>query len=150
MSVSLTGEDVTTINGRNMRDLADGDCVSIEVPNNIAEGKVGKNGNIIISLNATGKTVNVTMRLLAGSADDKFMNSLLAQYIQDSAAFSLLTGQFVKRVGDGDGNISNIIYGFDKGYIQKMPVVKENKEGDTEQSVAVWMLSFPNTNRAIA
>jgi hypothetical protein len=149
MSISLTGEDTTIINGRILRDLADGDCVAIDVPNNIAEQKIGKNGNILVAFNATGKTVNVTIRVIAGSADDKFLNSEYASFINDPASFPMFEGEFIKRVGDGSGNVNNIVYSLGKGVPQKMPVVKENKEGDTEQSVAIWMLQFANTDRAI-
>ena len=148
-SVSLTGNDTTILDGRIFSDLADGDCVSLEVPNNISDGKVGKNGNLIIALNVSGKTVNVTMRIIAGSADDKWMNSRYAAFVNDTASFSLFSGTFIKRVGDGQGNVNNVQYNLGQGFPQKMPVAKENKEGDTEQSVSVWVLTFPNTDRAI-
>jgi hypothetical protein len=149
MSVSLTGKDTIIFNSRILSDLADGDTAVLDVPNNIAEGKVGKNGNILIAFNATGKTVNANIRILLGSPDDKFFNSLLAAYINDSASFALIEGEFIKRVGDGTGKVNNVTYKMGQGFIQKLPTVKENQEGDTEQSVAVWAVTFPNTDRSI-
>ena len=150
MSVSLTGKDTIILSDRVLSDLADGDTVNLDFPNNIAEGKVGKNGNILIAFNATGKTVNATIRVLLGSADDKFINSLYAAYINDPASFPLIAGEFIKRVGDGTGAVNNVTYSMGQGFIQKPPVAKENQEGDTEQSVAIWTITFPNTDRIIA
>jgi hypothetical protein len=148
--VSLTGNDTFILNERILSDLADGDTINIDVPNDIAAGKSGKNGNIIIAFNATGKTTNISLRVLTGSSDDKYINSLYSSYVNDPASFPLVQGEYIKRAGDGSGNVSNIVYKLNKGYIAKMPVTKENVEGDTEQSVTVWNFNFHNTERLIA
>lgn len=150
-SVTLTGADTVILDaGRIVADLADGDTALLEFPNNLAEGKVGKNGNTIYAFNATGKTVNVTLRVLRGSADDKYLNSRMQEYLNDPASFILIEGEFIKRAGDGRGNITADIYRLSGGIVQKMPGAKENQEGDTEQSVAIWNLTFANSNRVLA
>lgn len=149
-SVSLTGNDTVIVDGRILADLADGDTAALDFPNNLAEAKVGKNGNTIYAFNSTGRTVTATVRVIRGSADDKFLNSRMNEYINDSAAFLLLEGEFIKRAGDGQGNVTNDIYRLRGGIIQKMPATKENVEGDTEQSVAVWQVVFANTDRVMA
>lgn len=149
-SVSLTGKDSIILDeNRILTDLADGDTAVLDFPNNVAEAKVGKNGNTIFAFNATGKTVTVTMRVIRASADDKYLNQRLAQYINDPAGFSLFVGEFIKRVGDGEGNVTNDVYLVDGGIIQKIPNVKENVEGDTEQSVAIYQFIFANTSRSL-
>jgi len=150
VSVSLTGKDTHLINGRVLADFGDGDIGNIDFPNNLVEGKVGKNGNVIYALNSTGKTCTYTIRVLLGSDDDKFFNSEMNRYLQDPASYTLMDGEFIKRVGDGQGNVNNVIYILDGGIIQKMPNVKENVEGDTEQTLSVWQIMFANTDRAIA
>ena len=150
MSVSLTGNDTISIGGRNLKDFADGDIGMLDVPNNIAEVKTGKNGNTIYAYNATGKTCTINLRLLIGSADDKFMNSQLALYQQDPPTYPLLTGEIIKRSGDGEGNVSNTVHRVAGGLIQKYPNVKENVEGDTEQAVVEWTIIFANQERAIS
>lgn len=150
MSVTLTGNDTIKLDDRILADLADGDTAVLDVPNDISAGKVGKNGNIIIAYNVMGKTVTLTIRVLTGSPDDKYINSRYAEYINDSAAFLLLKGEFTKRAGDGTGAVNNIIYRLGSGSFTKMPVTKENVEGDTEQSVSVWVMTFFNTDRLIA
>lgn len=148
-SVALTGKDTTILSDRIFNDFGTGDTVTIDFPNNLAEGKVGKNGNVIYAYNASGKTSTAVIRVLAGSSDDKFLNSKMQEYINDSAKFVLISGEFIKRVGDGKGNVTSIVYLFDGGVIQKIPGGKENVEGDTEQAIAIYTLLFANTDRAI-
>jgi hypothetical protein len=147
--VSLTGKDTFKIDNRIFKSIADGDTVVLDIPNDISTTKVGKNGNILIAENVTGKTITATVRVLLASADDKYLNSRYMEFVNDSASFALLEGEFIKRVGDGNGNVNNVVYRMGKGTFTKMPVAKENQEGDTEQSVAVWVLSFPFSFRII-
>ena len=147
MGVSLTGKDTVIIDTRIMADFATGDTVNMEFPNNLVEAKAGKNGNVIYAFNASGKLANVTLRILRGSADDKYLSSRMQEYINDSAAFPLIAGEFIKRIGDGAGNITADVYLMKGGVIQKIPTVKENVEGDTEQAVTIYVITFGNTNR---
>lgn len=155
MTVSMTGQD-TIILGQNglapriMRDLADGDTATLELPNDIVAVKTGKNGNSLYAYNATGKQATVNVRVIRGSADDKYLNARYNEYLNDRAAFPLIEGEFVKRVGDGTGNVIADTYNLSGGIIQKLPAVKENVEGDTEQSVAMWPILFTNTDRALS
>lgn len=150
MSVALTGKDTTIIDGRILTDFADGDTAMLDFPNNLMESVNGKNGNTIYAANSTGKVVTITLRVLAGSADDKYLNSRMQEFINDPAAFILIEGEFIKRVGDGQGNVNDIIYTVQGGVIQKLPNAKENVSGDTEQSVSVWQIQFANTERKVA
>jgi hypothetical protein len=150
MSVALTGADTTLIGARIFSDFADGDVVLLDFPNNLVEAKKGKNGNVIYALNSTGKQVTVTIRLLMGSADDKYMNSQLNLYLLDPPSYVLMEGEFIKRVGDGKGNVTNVIYKLNGGIVQKMPSGKENIEGDTTSAVSIWQMIFSNSDRAMA
>jgi len=149
-SITLTADDTSIINDRILVDLADGDAVVIDVPNNIAEGKKGKNGNALISYNATGEQVTVVIRTPKGSPDDKFFNKELNTYRNDKAGYILLSGSFIKNAGDGFGNVTKDIYTMTAGFIQKIPTIKENVEGDTEQAVTVYNLLFMNADRSIS
>jgi len=150
MSVSLTGEDVLKVNDRNFKDFGDGDIVVLDFPNNIVEGKKGKGGNTIFAFNSTGASVNATVRVLRGSDDDKFLNGQLTEYQSDSSFYTLMKAEFVKRIGNGAGGISNDIYKMDGGIVQKIPNVKYNVEGDTEQAISEYTIFFANTKRTIA
>lgn len=147
--VSLTGADTAVIAGRVLTDFGDADNVDLKFPNELATLKTGKNGNAIYAANASGLISEVVLRILRGSDDDKFLNSLLAAQKADFAAFVLLTGQFVKRVGDGDGNVTNDTYIFGGGIFSKQIEGKSNVEGDTEQSLAIYNLKFANSDRSI-
>ncbi len=150
MSVSLTGNDTIVLDARILADLADGDTAMLDFPNNLVEAKVGKNGNTIYAFNSTGRTVTVTVRVIRGSEDDKWINGRMVEFVQDPAAFLLLEGEFIKRAGDGAGNVTSDIYRLRGGVVQKLPGAKENVEGDTEQSVAIWQIIFANTDRILA
>lgn len=154
-SVSLTGKDTIAIGSRGaalriLADLGDGDTGAVDFPNNLVEGKVGKDGNTIFAFNSTGATSTLTIRVLRGSADDKYLNAELNRYKRDPAAYTLLAGEIVKRIGQGDGTVVNDTYVMNGGIIQKYPVVKENVEGDTEQAVSIWQIFFANNDRAIS
>lgn len=154
MSVSLTGKDTISIGSRGLAprilaDLADGDTGMLDFPNNLVEAKTGKNGNTIYAFNSTGVVGTMTVRTLRGSADDKYLNSEMNRYKLDPASYTLLDGEIIKRVGDGIGNVTNDVYSLDGGIVQKMPNVKENVEGDTEQAVTIWQIVFANSDRSL-
>ena len=153
--VSLTGKDTLAIGAtgaalRILADLADGDTANLDFPNNLVEAKNGKNGNVIYAFNATGKVATLMLRVLRGSPDDKYLNSEMNLFISDPAAYPLLAGEFIKRIGDGAGAVTNDVYKVDGGVVQKFPVVKENVEGDTEQSVTAFQVVFANTERSLS
>jgi hypothetical protein len=149
-SVSLTGADSIQISSRILADFADGDIANLTFPNTLASVKSSKNGNLIYAFNETGKQCELVIRVLAGSADDKVLNSTLALQKQDFSKFTLMTGVFTKRVGDGTGKITNVTYNCSGGVISKQPEQKTNVEGDTSQSVVVYNITFGNSGRVIA
>jgi len=148
-SVSLTGKDVVTLNGRVFRDFANGDIAKLDFDEDLVNVEASKDGNIIYALNEKGKMASMELRLLLGSSDDRYINSLMASQLSDLSAFILIAGAFVKRVGDGQGNVKNVIYNTLGGIVRRQPSAKSNTTGDVEQSVAVWMFKFGNNTRAI-
>ncbi len=148
-SQALSGADTVNINDRILTDLADGDCVKLTFPNEIANVKTGKNGNAIYGLNEMGKQCEVELRLIRGSADDKFMNSLLAQQQLNFAGTVLMIGQFIKKLGDGKGNTTSDTYIMSGGVFVNQVEGKMNVEGDTEQSISIYKMKFSNSPRVI-
>src|SRR5258708_5280971 len=148
-SVSLTGNDVVTLNGRIFHDFANNDIIKLDFDGELVKVQASKNGNVVYGLNEDGKMSKLTMRLLAGSSDDRYINSLLASQLQDLSGFILIVGSFVKRVGDGAGNVTNVIYNTLGGVVSKFPGAKTNTTGDVDQSVVEWIIMFGQNNRAI-
>lgn len=148
-TVAMSGADTIAINNRVFADLADQDCVVLEFPNDIANVKTGKNGNSIYGLNETGKVAQVKIKVIRGSSDDKFMNGLLAAQQNNFAGFPLMIGQFIKKLGDGKGNITSDTYVMSGGVFSKQVEAKSNVEGDTDQSTSTYTLKFSNSPRAI-
>jgi len=148
-TVALSGSDTVTINNRVFADFADGDCAELTFPNDIAAVKTGKNGNAIYGLNTTGRQCEFKLRLIRASADDKFLNGLLANQQLDFASTVLMIGQFVKKIGDGAGTVVSDTYDVSGGVFVKQVEGKTNVEGDTNQSVSVYTIKFSNAPRAI-
>jgi len=66
----------------------------------------------------------------------------------DLPSFTLMAGYFVKRVGDGKGNVSSDTYLLNGGVFTKQVEVSENVEGGTDPAVCVYHLKFSNSDRA--
>ncbi len=148
-TIALSGSDTIMINNRIFSDLADGNCVELTFPNDIANLKTGKNGNSIYGLNETGKQCEVKLRVVRGSSDDKFFNGLLAGQQLNFACTILMIGSFIKKLGDGQGNILSDTYIMSGGIFTTIPEAKTNVEGESEQSVAKYTLKFSIAPRVI-
>lgn len=148
-TVAMSGNDTINLNNQVLSDLADGNCVEMTFPNDIMNVKTGKNGNSIYGLNESGKQCEVKIRVIRGASDDKFLNNLLAQQQANPAGFPLMIGQFIKKIGDGQGNITSDTYVMSGGVFTKIPEAKSNVEGETEQSVAIYTIKFSNAPRVL-
>lgn len=148
-AVALSGKDTVVLNDRVLTDLADGKCVEMTVPNELASVKTGKDGNSIYGLNESGRQTDLVLRIVRGSADDKWLNGQLEQQKANFAGFPLMTGQFIKKIGDGQGNISSDTYITSGGVFVKGVEASSNVEGDTEQSVSIYRMRFANAPRVL-
>lgn len=148
-TVALSGSDTININNRVLADLADANCVELTFPTDIANVKTGKNGNSIYGLNESGRQCEVKIKVIRGSSDDKFLNGLLAQQQLNFASTVLIVGQFIKKIGDGQGAVASDTYILSGGIFSKQVEGKTNTEGDTDQSMAMYTLKFSNAPRAI-
>lgn len=148
-TIAMSGSDTINLNGRVLADLADGNVAELTYPNDIANVKTGKNGNSIYGLNESGKQCDLLLRVIRGSSDDKFLNGLLAQQQNNFAGTVLIIGQFIKKIGDGRGNVTSDTYVLSGGVFVKQVEAKSNVDGETEQSLSIYTLRFSNSPRAI-
>jgi hypothetical protein len=139
---TITGKDTLTINNNVFNDFAFGDVSTVKYNNKRVETKTGKNRNTIFADNASGANAEVALRLIKGSSDDIFLQTILAQQDADFASSVLMTGTFVKRLGDGQGNASSEVYALQGGMIEKYIDSKSSSEGDVEQGVSVYNMMF--------
>lgn len=147
---SLTGADTIQIDDRVLNDFGDGDVLTLSYPNELVGVKIGKNGNSIYSFNETGKEVDVELRILRGSSDAKYLTSRKLEMERDFSSFVLLKGEFVKRVGQGDGTVNREVYTLAGGVFKQSEDATSNVEGDTEQGVVVFRLKFTSAPKTIA
>tara|TARA_R110000851_G_scaffold306239_4_gene464501 strand:- start:3910 stop:4365 length:456 start_codon:yes stop_codon:yes gene_type:complete len=148
-SFTITGKDTLTLFGRIYNDFADGDNLTITFPNELKTVKTGKNNNSIYADNSTGKNADMSIRVLRGSSDDRFLQGKLIEQNNQGASFTTAEGEFVKILGDGQGNTVSDIYTLQGGIFTKEVDGKENVEGDTEQAVSVYNLKFARASRSI-
>lgn len=141
-TLALTGEDTLTIFGRVITDVADGDDITVTFPNDLVTMKTGKNKNTMYAKNETGNNATMQIRVIKGSADDRFLLGKLNEMRRDLPSFSTAESEFVKRVGDGQGNVIDNIYNLQGGIFTKMVDTKSNAEGDTEQAISVYNMMF--------
>jgi hypothetical protein len=148
-TVGMSGSDTIKINNRLIADLGDGDVAVLTFPNELAGIKTGKNGNSIYAINESGKQSELVLRVIRGGADDKYFSSQMASQQNNFAGFILMTGEFIKKIGDGTGKVVNDTYITSGGIFTKMVEAKTNVEGDVVQSVAVYTIKFANSPRII-
>lgn len=146
---AVTGNDTLTINGRVFKDFADQSTITIEFGNTRVGHTTGKNGNTVYAADKQGQNATLTLRLIAGSADDIYLNGLSVQQERDLPAFELMTGTFAKRIGDGNGGVKFINYALRGGVFENYVNTQENLQGDTEQGIAVYTIWFSQADRGI-
>lgn len=149
---TLSGSDTVTINNRTLADFADGNCIELTYPDDIANVKTGKNNNSVYGYKATGLNAEVKIRLVRGGNDDQFLLNLFNQQ-GNSNNFSgtvLLSGTFIKKLGDGAGNVSSDTYILSGGIFLKGLEGRTNAEGETEQSIVIYGMKFASAIRVIS
>lgn len=146
---ALTGNDTLTINGRVFKDFADQSTINIEFGNARVGHTTGKNGNTVYATDKQGENATITLRLVAGSKDDIYLNGLSIQQEKDLPTTVLMTGTFAKRIGDGQGNVKFLNYALKGGVFENFVNTQENLQGDTEQGIAIYTLWFAQAERAI-
>lgn len=146
---TVVSNDTLTLNNRVFNDLASDTVTQIQLPNELVNIKTGKTGNSVIAQNAQGLNSNLTLKLNRGSSDDQFLSNILSGSLADFPSTVLLNGSFVKRIGDGNGNIISDVYTLAGGTISKIPEGEENTSGDVAQGVVTYMVKFVNTTRGI-
>lgn len=146
---TITSNDTLTLNNRVLVDQSLGDVSSITFPNELVTRKTGKNGNTIFAQNAPGQNADLVIRVARGSSDDQFLQGIIASQPTDFPSTVLITGTFVKRLGDGQGNVISDTYTLAGGVISKQVEGKENVDGDLGQGESVYMVKFAAAKRSL-
>lgn len=149
MIFNITSDDTLTLAGNVFNDFADGDNFALVFGSDTVNAATGKNDNTIFARDAKGDNATATLRLMRGSSDDQFLQTLQAAADQDFVAQTLLSGEFVKRLGDGQGNVARDVYTFSGGMIKRRVDAKENVNGNTDQAIVVFTVFFAQAVRSI-
>jgi hypothetical protein len=146
---NITGDDTLTLFDRVFNDLSQDDVSAITFPNDLVKVKTGKNQNTIFAKDETGNNGTLVLRVMRGSSDDQFLQTRMTESEQDFASTILANGEFVKRLGDGQGNVIRDVYTLQGGMITKRVEAKENTSGDTGQAESVYTLTFALAKRSV-
>ena len=146
---ALTGNDTVILNDRVIKDMANGSIVEIAYQNDRVGITTGKNDNTVYAENRTGSNAVLTLRVIRGSADDRWLNGLSILQNKDLPTFKLMNGSFTKGIGDGYGSLSYDNYVLIGGVFQRYPDVQENLQGETEQGSTVYTIIFAKAERAL-
>lgn len=145
---TLTGSDTFVIFDTVLTGLADGDAVTITFSDDLMAVKTGKNGNTIYSQNESGNNADVVLRLMRGCTDDRMFQAKLAEMLQDIASFRLAEASYVKRLGDGQGEVLSDVYTLKGGVFMRKVDAKESTSGDTEEGISIYTMKFANITRS--
>lgn len=148
-TVTVTSNDTLVLNNRVFNDFAVDDVTAISFPNELVTMKTGKNGNTIYAQNQQGQNANAVIRLMRGSSDDQFMQGIIQASLADFPSTVLMAGSFVKRLGDGQGNVLSDVYSLSGGVVSKLVEGKENVAGDVAQAESVYNIKFASAIRII-
>lgn len=146
---SLTGDDTIIIGGQLITDFAVGVVAEITFPEDLVKVTRGKNGNTVYALNNQGFQSDVKLKIMLGGPNDAYFNAQMVGMQNSFSGYTLLSGVFIKNVGDGQGNIKPVTYLMSGGVIKKNPMAQSVAEGSPEQSLVEWDLVFANNGRQV-
>lgn len=146
---ALTGNDNFILSDKVIKDFTDGSTIEIAYQNDRVGASTGKNNTTVYADNRQGTNAVVTLRILRGSADDRWLNGLSVQQDRDLPAFKVMNGSFTKRIGDGNGVVRFDNYVLLGGVFQRFPDAQENLQGETEQGTTVYQIFFAKAERGI-
>jgi hypothetical protein len=149
-TVRLVGKDTIKINDRILADFGHGEIGKLSFSTDIVTVKTGKNGNTIYAKNESGNQATFELKVLRGSEDDKFLNSLMVLQNSDLPKFVLMNGMLTKKFGDGEGETISDSYVLTGGVFTKNLETTSNVEGDVEQAVAHYTMQFAIAPRSIS
>jgi hypothetical protein len=151
-TLSLFGNDTIKFNERLLTDFGSGEVAKISYPTELATVKTGKSGNAVFVQNASGFQATLELKVIRGSGDDKFIQSLVTSYRSDPVLFVLANAELVKLIGSGVAGTpaTNDTYILTGGVPTKQVEVVSNVEGDTEQALSVYTWAFAVSDRALS
>lgn len=133
--------DTIILNSRLITDLANESVMQITLPNDVIVRTAAKDGNVVFSVNEEGYRSEITLRVLLGSADDKFLNGLCLPSTGDittAIAFPLIV---TKIYGDGTGSQSKAQYTIENCMMTKTsPDYINSTTGDVNQGISEYSM----------
>ena len=147
---TFVGSATIIINGRTLSDFGFGTVAEITCPNQIAGMDIGKDFNTVFSLQPAGSQADLKIKIIKGSKDDVFLNSLYESFKDSFESSIAITGSFISRVGDGNGNVITTAWVLNGGIPTTHPADKYDVAGDREQALMGYSFSFARGIRTLS
>ena len=145
---ALVGNGTVILKDKLITDFVTGDCVRLDFDGDVTNFDMGKTKSAVIAFDANGLKCHMTIRVVTGGKDDKFLREELDKYVQDPPAYALITGSVVGRFGDGVdkgdgyGTIRELQFKLAGGHPKKLVPYYENASGDTNQVITTFEFNF--------
>lgn len=146
---AYTGKDIIKFNDRILSNFANGDCTIVTFPNELHGMANGKDGNSLAAHNEQGNIAELEMRIIKGSADDKYLNSFILAWKNHSDEFAPATVECTKMITTETGRVNETLslgFIFPSNQIE----TRSNTDGDTDQMVSVYRFRAGTSSRALA
>ncbi len=153
MADSYTGQDTLQLKDYQgwftLSDFADGAVAELSAPNEIATVTTGYNGNGLGAHNEPGRQRQLTLRLVKASQDDKRLNESLELWKKRDMRFDPFKMSFTKNITHSDGNVTHDTVECYFGLPTGVPVTSIDTQGNTEQVVSVYTITFADYKRVV-
>jgi hypothetical protein len=148
-SVVLLSDDTIDINGTVLTALSNGTYSELTFGDELTTTEIGKNGNALITRKSAGQRGELSIRIMTGSADDKYLNNLLVSQMSKAPSFVPLTG-YAAKIMNVDGKPVTLTYTFSGGSFMKQVESMSTTEGSADQIVSVYRLRFAVVTRGFS
>ena len=148
---TLCGDDTITLNGHNLINFANDTVAQLTFNSSVSTMTIGKSGSAIVATNEQGKSAELTVRIMRGSDDDKFLNAAFITQKKDLVNADLINGTIVRHIGQGisGGSVARETTVLTGGIFTKQPDNQINISGDAEQGVVTYTLQFATGERTL-
>ncbi len=132
-----------------LSDFANGTVLQAQQTGSKSNTTTGYNANSLAAHDETGRQREVTIRIIKGSPDDKRLNRFYTMWDKHDLRYKPLNGQFTKVIGHGDTTMTNNTLSVFFGNPKDSPEEAVDRNGNTDQLVSVYVITFGNSERSM-
>ncbi len=109
--------------------------------------RIGRDGFPLVSPDFKDRSGTLTLRLVTGSSEDKYLYNEITSYLNDPSSYSPIEGRILQRVG-GYNRVTTT-YKLSGGVVKGIPALSIKKVKNKEVVISEWTLSFCKIEREV-